>query len=125
MDLSEQEAQFLANRTKLANAWRYVGVVLLVSLASLAGWLFWYVPLLANPFLVLTRLQDDSIPQSTMALATALLPIMVLTCLFVTMVIVLFIFATFANERKYLSIVQKVTGDLDRRPGHKNTAGSP
>ncbi len=115
MDLSEQEVRFLANRTRLANAWCYVGVVLLFSVASLAGALFWFVPLLANPFTVLTRLQDDSIPQSTMALSTALLPIVVLTCLFLTMAIVLFIFAAFANERTYLSIVQKVAGDVRRR----------
>jgi len=110
MDLSEQEARFLENRTRLVNAWRYIGLVLLVSLAGLVGWLFWFVPLPANPFTVLTRLKGDSIPSSTMTLSTALLPIMFLTCAFLALVIVLFVYAAVANERKYLLIVQKMTG---------------
>jgi hypothetical protein len=34
------------------------------------------------------------------------------------MAIVLFVFGAFANERRYLSIVQKVTGDLGHHSGH-------
>ena len=110
MDLSEQETRFLAKRTRLVNAWRYVGVVLLISLAGLGGFLFWFAPLLANPFTVLTRLSTDSIPPSTMALSSAMLPIMFLTCMLLALAIVLFAFAAISNERKYLAIVQRLTG---------------
>jgi hypothetical protein len=110
MYLTEQEVRFLAQRTRLVNAWRYVGVVLLVGLAGFAGWLFWFAPLLANPFTVLTRLENSSIPPSTMALSTAMLPIVFLTCIVLALAIVLFVFAAISNERKYLSIVQRTTG---------------
>jgi hypothetical protein len=110
MDLTEQEVRFLAHRTRLVNAWRYVGVVLLASLAGVVGWLFWFVPLLANPFSVLTLLKDASIPSSTMALSTAMLPIVFLICILLALAIVLFVFAAVSNERKYLSIVQRMTG---------------
>ncbi len=112
MDLTEQEVRFLAHRTKLVNAWRYVGVVLLVGVAGFAGWLFWFAPLLANPFTVLTRLENSSIPPSTMALSTALLPIVFLTCIVLALAIVLFVFSAISNERKHLAIVQRMTGIL-------------
>lgn len=109
MDLSEQEMQFLANRARLVSTWRYVGIVLLVGLVGLGLALFWFVPLLANPFTVMARLNGDSIPSSTMALSTALLPITFLTCMLLALAIVLFVFAAFSNERKYLAIVRKMT----------------
>lgn len=109
MDLSEQEMQFLANRARLVSTWRYVGIVLLVGLVGLGLVLFWFVPLLANPFMVMARLNGDSIPSSTMALSTALLPITFLTCMLLALAIVLFVFAAFSNERKYLAIVRKMT----------------
>lgn len=109
MDLSEQEMQFLANRARLVSTWRYVGIVLLVGLVGLGLVLFWFVPLLANPFTVMARLNGDSIPSSTMALSTALLPITFLTCMLLALAIVLFVFAAFSNERKYLAIVRKMT----------------
>jgi hypothetical protein len=109
MDLAGKEVRFLVGRTRLANAWRYVGVLLLVSLVGLAGSLFWFAPLVANPSTVLTRLEGDAIPPSTMALSTALLPVVLLTCILLALGIVLFVFAAFSNERKYLSIVQRMT----------------
>jgi len=110
MDLSDQERQFLAKRIRLVRAWKYVGVVLIVGLTGLWVSLFWFVPLLANPFEVMTRLNADSIPPSTMALSTALLPIIFLTCFLLALVIVLFTFASFSNERNYLVIIQKKNG---------------
>jgi hypothetical protein len=101
--------QFLANRARLVSTWRYVGIVLLVGLVGLGLVLFWFVPLLANPFMVMARLNGDSIPSSTMALSTALLPITFLTCMLLALAIVLFVFAAFSNERKYLAIVRKMT----------------
>lgn len=108
MGLTEQEARFLAKRTGFLKAWPYVGAALLVGLAGFVGWLVWFAPLLANPFVVLSRLQDDAIAPSTMALSAALLPIVVLMCLFLAMAVVLLMFAAFANERKYQAIVQRM-----------------
>jgi hypothetical protein len=112
MQLSDDEARFLAKRTRFVKTWRGVGVVLLILLSVLTGWLFWFVPLLANPFSVLSRLQEDSVPVSTMALATALLPIVSLFCLLMAFVIVLFVFVVISNEKSYLAIVRRLAAHL-------------
>ena len=67
------------------------------------------MPLLANPVIVLSRLEDDSIPVSTMALSAAMVPILVLLCLLLTLALVLFAFVAFAHERRYLAIIERST----------------
>lgn len=110
MELSNREMRFLANRAKLINAWRYVGTILLVGLIGVSAWLFWFSPLLCNPFAVLSRLNNDAMPVSTMALSAVLLPVMFLTCVVLALAILLLAFAAFANERKYLTVISKMAG---------------
>jgi ATP/ADP translocase len=50
------------------------------------------------------------IPESTLILMAGLLPVVVLTSLILTGAIVLFGFAAFANERKYIALIQRMTG---------------
>jgi hypothetical protein len=108
MYLSEDEARFVAKRSRLVKAWRPLGVLLLIGVSALAGWLFWSVPLLANPFAVLDRLQADAIPAANMALATVMLPVVFLVCVLLAVAIVLLVFAAMSNERKYLTIVRRL-----------------
>lgn len=110
MNLSEDDARFLAKRTRLVKTWPPVGVVLLIGLGAFAGWLFWQVPLLGDPFAIQRRLQDDAVPVATMALATALLPIVFLLCLLLAGAVVLFVFAALSNEKRYLAILRRVAG---------------
>ena len=109
MELTKEERQFLVRRTRCVNAWRYAGTILLVAMIGLGIWFFLSKPLLANPFVMLARLKNNSIPSSTMTLMTGLLPVVVLTSIFLAITIVLFAFAAFSNERKYLTIIQKMT----------------
>lgn len=107
MELSTQERQFLEHRTQRVKAWKYVGPLLVVITLGGTLWLLIGYPLLANPFIVLSRLERGSIPLPTLTLMAGLLPIAVLTGMFLAMVMVLFIFAMVSNERKYLTIIQK------------------
>ena len=109
MQLSNEEQQFLAKRTRFVQTWRYVGAILLVMLIGLGMWLFWSKPLLADPFVVLSRLNSGSVPASTMALMAGLLPVVVLMCMVLAITIVLFAFAAFSNEKKYLTIIKTKT----------------
>lgn len=110
MELSNQEKCFLASRARLVHAWRYVGSGLVVGVIGISVWLFWFRPLLANPFAVLSRLNNDFIPASTMVLSAVMLPVMFLICMLLVLAILLFAFAAFANERKYLAIVSRFWG---------------
>jgi hypothetical protein len=107
MHLSNKEQRFLAKRSKLVRIWPYVGAVLLAMLIGLGMWLFWSKPLLANPLVVVTRLKSDSIAESTMVLMAGMLPVVVLMCIGLTVTVVLFAFAAFSNEKKYLAIIQR------------------
>jgi len=109
MQLSNEEQQFLAKRTSFVKTWRYVGALLLVMVIGLGMWLFWSKPLLANPFVVLSRLNSGSVPASTMVLMAGLLPVVVLMCIVLAITIVLFAFAAFSNEKKYLAIIKTKT----------------
>ena len=85
-----------------------VGGVLLCLVLGLGVWLFLFKPLLANPFAVLSKLNSDSIPASTLTLMAGLLPVSVLMCLVLAIAIVLFGFAAFANEKKYIAMIQRM-----------------
>ena len=112
MQLNDQEQRFLAKRARLVKTWRYVGTILLSMLIGLGMWLFFSKPLLANPFVVLTRLKSDSIPESTMALMAGMLPVVVLMCIFLAVTVVLFAFSVFSNEKKYLTLIQRESNDI-------------
>jgi hypothetical protein len=108
--LTAEQRRFLARRAPLVHAWRLVGPVLLVSLLGLGLWLAWFAPLLANPFVVLARLEANSLACSTMALSAAILPVVVLLCLLLAIVLVIFAFVAFAHERRYLVMVERLGG---------------
>ncbi|MCU0857927.1 MAG: hypothetical protein MUC65_05940 [Pontiellaceae bacterium] len=109
MQLNHEEQQFLANRTRFVKTWPYAGAILLIMLIGLALWLFRSTPLLVNPFAALSRLNSDSIPASTLILMAGMLPVAVLMCIALAATIVLFAFAAFSNEKKYLAIIRTET----------------
>jgi ABC-type transport system involved in multi-copper enzyme maturation permease subunit len=112
MQLNGEDQRFLAKRARLVKTWRYAGAILIAMLIGLGIWLFFSKPLLANPFVVLTRLKSDSIPESTMALMAGILPVVVLMCIFLAITIVLFAFLAFSNEKKYLTLIQRESNDI-------------
>jgi hypothetical protein len=108
MEMTSDEMRFLTRRRRLVRAWPLVGAFLLCLVTGLGVWLFLTRPLLANPFAVLSMLRTDSIPASTLALMASLLPVAVLTCIVLVLAIVFFAFASFVNEKKYLTMIQRI-----------------
>lgn len=108
--LTEKEQEFLAKRAKFIKAWPVVGGMLLCLLMGLGIWLFMFRPLLANPFFVLSELKNQSIVASNLSLMASLLPIAVLMCLALTLIILLFAFVAFANERRHIAVIQRLVG---------------
>jgi hypothetical protein len=113
VQLTEQEKSFFTKREKLVRAWPLFGSVMLIVVLCLAGWLFWRNPLLVNPWVVLTRLEAGSIPDSTLLLMAGLLPIAMLLCLAIVLVTLLFAFVALSNERKYISIIHRLLNSQD------------
>jgi hypothetical protein len=107
MQLTHKESDFLAKRAWLVRAWPVVGTLLLFFVLGLGVWLFLSRPLLANPFVVMARLKDDSISSSILSLMAGLLPVVVLMCVVLALAIVLFGFAAFAIEKKYIALIER------------------
>lgn len=111
MVLTDEERRFLSRRERLVAAWRFAGPALLALSIGLGAWLFWFRPLLANPFVVTGGLVRGEVAASTVALMAGLLPVVVLTCLVLTVAVVLFAYAAFSNERRYLEILRREARD--------------
>ena len=113
MQLSDEERRFLVKRARLVRTWRYVRAILLAVLIGLGIWLFLTIPLLANPLVVMAQLKSDAIPESMLMLMASMLPIVVLMCLALAVTTVLFTFAAFSNEKKYLKLIQRISHEIN------------
>lgn len=125
MKLLDSDRAFLQKRTRFVRSWRYVGPALTCIIAVIGGWLFFQYPLLANPAHVVAELQNGGIEQKTTELMAALLPIAVCLLIFLCLVGVLFSFASFSNERKYLEIIARADAKPGQTPNHSLQARRP
>lgn len=116
MNLSEDDERFLKSRSRFVRAWRHVGTALLGVLAATVAWLYFTKPLLANPSVVADRLRDGSLDTRTLEFMALLLPIVVLAMFFVCAALLLFSFAAFRNEAKYLEIIGRGSGTGEAKP---------
>ena len=111
MDLTQRENVFVQKRWMFARSWPIVGSIALATVLVFAGWLWFSNPLLINPWAVLSGLESGSIPDTTLALMAALLPVTMLTCLFVIIAGLILSFIAFSNERKHIAIIRSLTFD--------------
>lgn len=116
--MDERDRAFLQRRRKLAKSWNLVGMLLLLVLIGVGATIFMRVPLLANPMYVAGHVKAGTLETSTMELSAVLLPIVFLLCLGVVAVVVLFAYAMFSNERRYLAIIER----LEQSPEERRTA---
>ena len=76
--ISEAEIGFLERRGRFIRMWRYAGARALAVLVGFTCYLFVANPLLINPFHVMKQIEADAIPNSTMVLMAAMMPIVFL-----------------------------------------------
>lgn len=108
MELKEQQRKFIETRSKFVKTWPVVGTGLLVVTLGLGTWLFLTKPLLANPFFVLNQLKNNAVSLSTLTLMAGFLPLVILLCLILVIAVIVFAFAAFSNEKKYLAIIKSL-----------------
>lgn len=105
--------RFIAKRRSLLKAWRYVGPLLLVLIAGLATYLYLKTPLMINPFALVTAIEAGAIEDSTLQLMAVFVPLLFLVVCFLLVVLVVLMYAAFANEKKYLAILDRLPGGRD------------
>lgn len=116
MELSTQELSFVARRERLTAYWVVVGGALLLLLGALGVWLWVRVPYLVDPWAVAEGIRTGSLPESTMALMAAMLPVVVLMLLGVVAVGVLLASVAVSNERRLIRIIQRERAVDGHRP---------
>lgn len=110
MPLSGDDNVFLARRRRMVRSWLPVGSLLLLGLAGLGAWLVSARPMLANPFAVFARISAGTMPEGSLALLAAMAPVLLLMLLLLAVCAVLLAFGAFANERRYLAIIARLSG---------------
>ena len=106
--IDEKDLEFIEKRRFFARWWNVVGSIMLFVLGGMAVWFFVRVPNFINPLHVIEQLKEETLPQSSLVVMAAMLPIVVLGLLLVCCAVIGFGFAMFANERRYLQIIAKI-----------------
>lgn len=109
--ITDKDIQFVEKRRKLVRWWNLVGSLTFGCLVAFVAWMFWSQPRLINPLHVVDELKAGGIPQATLEIMAALLPMVVLAIFFVLAVMIGFTFAMIGNERRYLKIIDRLKGE--------------
>ena len=106
--IDEKDLEFIEKRSFFARWWTVVGIVMLAVLVGMALWFFVTVPNFINPLHVIEQLKSETLPQSSLVVMAGMLPIVVLGLFLVLCTVVGFGFVVFANERRYLTIIEEM-----------------
>jgi type VI protein secretion system component VasF len=110
-NLEPTDSKFVAKRERLVKSWPYIGSSLICILAGFAGWMWISNPALINPWFVFSELKAESLPDSTVTLMAAMLPVVVIACFLVVLACLLFTFVAFLNEKRHMAIIRRLLGD--------------
>jgi hypothetical protein len=106
MTLTEEDERFLRKREALTRAWPIFGGFLLAALTFWIGWMLWRNTLVVNPYAMLGAIRDGTIEQSTLQLMAGMLPVAMILIFGLSAGIVLLLYGTFSNEKRYLGIIR-------------------
>ena len=105
MQSNPQAERFLDKRRTLLAAWRYAGPLLLLGIGGFVAYLFVNTPLLINPVAITSGIESGSVEQSTLQMMAVFVPILFIMVCFLLVVLIVLMYAAFANEKKYLAIL--------------------
>jgi dolichyl-phosphate-mannose--protein O-mannosyl transferase len=106
--LAENDLSFLQMRRRFLRFWRTAGFSTLVFILALFFWLLFKVPNLVNPFHVQRQIESNAFTPSTLKVMAVLMPLMTVVAFFLAAAIILFGFSAYANERRYLKIIDSL-----------------
>jgi hypothetical protein len=106
--LAENDLAFLQMRRRFLRFWKIAGFSTLVFLSALFFWLFFKVPNLVNPFHVQRQVESNALTPSALKVMAVLMPLMVSLAFFLAAAIILFGFSAYANEQRYLKIIDSL-----------------
>ena len=108
MSLSAAETRFVEQREKFTKHWPVFGFACLLLLAALVLWLWFKTPHMINPWLVVAGIENGTLPESTVIVMGAMLPVVMLALVVFTSAFILLAFKAFSNERRLLQLLRRV-----------------
>ncbi len=107
MYLNPTDQAFVDRRRRLLALWPYTGGGILAGLLGFTTWLWFFAPLMVNPWATVEALKSGSVEESTLYVMAVMLPILMLACLGAFVVMVGLFFAAFRNERRLIDILDR------------------
>jgi len=108
--LTDAEGEFVAQRRRWVQAWRYAGPTLLLLILALPLLVFWQSPLLVDPRRVAQGLTEGSLEAGTLELMALLLPVLFLVLVLVLLLMLAYLHLALRNERRRLEIIEQLRG---------------
>ena len=110
---------FLENRRRLIDAWRWAGSLSLLGLLAFILWLWYANPILINPFGAIAAIESGSMPDTSMVIMAAMLPVIFILTLFLILLLLVLVTVSLNNEKRYMSIIDTLSNnDKDSRVGN-------
>ncbi|MGD2064516.1 MAG: hypothetical protein PVF51_13160 [Nitrospirota bacterium] len=106
--LSAADERFLERRRTLVRWWPVVGAGMVLAILGFWGYLFLRRPLLANPFHLMHELERHALSEETLVVLAVVGSLMVLATGLILLVVVAFVFAAMANERRLIAMVDRL-----------------
>jgi hypothetical protein len=106
--LTPEQEKYLVKRTALQKIWPWAaGLLVLIWVGGMAAF-FLRLPLLANPFLMIERLESGGVPSSSLVVYAAMVPLLFHFIGFLMAVLILFMVDRMLGEKKLLEIVRRL-----------------
>ena len=109
--LDPSEKAMIEKRERLLAKWPIAGVAMFLLILGLTAWLVFFSPLLANPFHVMSQLEADAIPKSSLVLMAGILPIMTLATLVLLLALIFFAWISVKREAEYIKIIRRISSE--------------
>lgn len=108
------ERSFLEERENLMRYWKIMGPLMVTVFLALVTWLYFQTPLFISPCRVFSRIEEGTLEPSTLVLIAGLLPVVVITTVFIPVALRVFPFCSVSREKKYLHILENHQKQEDR-----------
>ena len=103
--LPPEQERYVSHRTSLQKIWPWAAGFMAVIWAGGLAALFWRLPLLANPFLMIEKLEAGELTEASLTVFTAMAPLLMHGAIFLLLVLIFFFVDRMLGEKKLLEII--------------------
>ena len=102
------DEEFITRRKTCLKFWRYTGPLMLMIIAALMVFLYFYVPWLVNPVITIDRVMTRSFDLITLETMAVMLPFLFNMMFVLLFVIVALTYVVMKNDKRYQKIIENM-----------------